>query len=110
MAAERLAGTTNEGMKLVKQNVADGRLEPGLVLDLRDRMHKFLTSSSSLEGMSRDIFRNITVALEELGDKNDSVINLSSWIKYTISMTSTNTIYGPFNPFATDSQVYTAFW
>ena len=110
IAAERLAGVTNEGMKLVKQNVAAGHLKPGLVFDLRDRMHEFLISSSSLERMSRSIFHNITATIQELGDNNDSVIDLFSWIKHTISITSTNTIYGPSNPFDTDPQVYAAFW
>lgn len=110
MAAERLAGTTNEGMKLVKQDVVGGHIEPGLVLDVRNRMHKFLIANSSLECMSREMFRNITVALQGVGENSDCTIDLSSWIKYTMSITSTNTIYGPLNPFATDSKVYDAFW
>lgn len=110
LAAERLAGATLEGMKLVRQGSAGSHPEQGLVADIRDRIHKFLNSSSSLESMSRDMFENIAVALQEFDYNNGTIVNLSSWIKHAISIASTNTIYRPMNPFATDPQVYAAFW
>ena len=110
MAAERLAGTTTEGMKLIKQDVTDGHLERGLVADIRDRIRNFLGSNSSLESMSRDMFGSIAAALQELDYHDGTVVDLSSWIKHAISIASTNAVYGPMNPFVTTSQVYTAFW
>ena len=110
MAAERLAGTTTEGMKQVKQGVAGGHLEEGLVADIRHRMHTYLNSSLSLKSMSRDVFGNLAVALQEL-DSNDGInVDLSTWVKHAISIASTNAIYGPQNPFVADPHIYTAFW
>lgn len=110
LTTERLAGTTKEGMKLVRQDITGGHHERGVVNDYQERTHKFLSSSSSLESMSYEMFRNITVVLQELGHNDGSVVNLSSWVKQAISITSTNTMYGPMNPFATNSKMYSAFW
>ena len=110
MAAERLAGTTTEGMKHIRQGVAGGHLDQGLVTDIRKRVHTYLNSSSSLQSMSRGMFENLAVALQELDSKDGIDVNLSSWVKHAISIASTNAIYGPRNPFVTDSQIYTAFW
>lgn len=110
MAAEHLAGTSTEGMKLVLDGIGESHPRRGLVAEIHDRVHKVLSSSSSLESMSRDMSMNIALALNELGSHDGTVVNLSSWVKHAISIVSTNTIYGPMNPFVTDSQVYTAFW
>lgn len=110
MAAERLVGTTTEGMKLVRQDIVGSHLKRGLVTDIRDKIHRFLNSSSCLESMSREMFGNVAVALQGLEHSDGTVINLSSWIKHAITIASTTTFYGPFNPFITDSEVYPAFW
>ena len=110
MAAERLAGTTPEGMELVRQGIASSHPERGLVFDSRDRFHRLLNLNTNLAAMSQEMFRNIEAELYKLGHSGDTVIDLSSWTKQTISIASTNTIYGPMNPFANNSQVYRAFW
>ncbi|KAI4219356.1 MAG: hypothetical protein L6R36_008383, partial [Xanthoria steineri] len=53
---------------------------------------------------------NMAAALSNLASTSDSVVNLSQWMKRTISVASTNAVYGLLNPFATDSRVYGAFW
>ena len=110
MAAERLAGTTTEGMKHIRESVPSGHLEQGLVADIRKRVHTYLNSSSSLQSMSRGMFGNLAVAFQEL-DSNDGIeVDLSSWVKHAISIASTNAIYGSRNPFVINSQIYNAFW
>ena len=110
MAAERLAGTTLEGMKLVRQGVVSSHPERGIVLDTRNRIHRLLNSNTNLAAMSQDLFSNIAVAHHKLCHSDGTVIDLASWTKQAITVASTNTIYGPMNPFATTSQVYRAFW
>ena len=110
MAAERLAGTTPEGMKLVRQGIASSHPKQGVVFDTQDRFHKLLNLNTNLAIMSQEMFRNTAAALHTLDHSGDTVIDLSSWTKEVISIASTNTIYGPMNPFAKNSQVYRAFW
>ena len=110
LAAERLAGTTSHGLALIRED-SDGDCHlRGLVADSHERFHKILNSSSCLESMSCDMAANIATALSNLASTSDSVVNLSQWMKRTISVASTNAVYGPLNPFAIDSRVYDAFW
>ena len=110
LAAERLAGTTSHGLALIRED-SDGDCHVrGLVADSHERFHKLLNSSSCLKSMSCDIAANIATALSNLASTSDSVVNLSQWMKRTISVASTNAVYGPLNPFAIDSRVNGAFW
>lgn len=110
LAAERLAGTTSHGLALIREDIHGDCHVRGLVADSHERFHKFLNSSSCLESMSCDMAANMAAALSNLASTSDSVVNLSQWMKRTISVASTNAVYGLLNPFATDSRVYGAFW
>lgn len=113
MAAEKLAGTTPEVSAIVRHDIASGSHGQGLVGGARDRLHRILNSSSDLELMARDMFQHISVHINQLeheAEVDGSHVDLSSWVKKAVSLASTNTIYGPKNPFSVDPEVCAAFW
>lgn len=70
-----------------------------------------LAPGPGLDEMNRVMIENVAISLESLAvpATKGQKIMLSSWLRHEITVATTNSVYGPLNPFK-DRKVEDAFW
>lgn len=70
-------------------------------------LHPSLSPGPRLDAMNRVMARNVTASLDRI--QTPKVIKLFEFIKHEITLVTTDSVYGPHNPFQ-DSAVADSFW
>lgn len=69
-----------------------------------------LAPGYALDSMNRAMIQNVAASPEKLqSTKKAHRINLAQWLTHEVTMATTNSVYGPRNPFK-DAKVEKAFW
>ena len=96
-------------MDIVKQSIRDKDFKRGFLHDMHHRLLATLSPGPALDEMNLAMSRNVLSVLDALNPDGE-ILNLYGWIKHTVSMVSTDAMYGPMNPFRLNPKVEQAFW
>ena len=104
---KRITGHDETTSQIVQLNL-NGENGPGYVIDVHDGMVAALAPGRSLENMTEVMLHEASRCLESLDDGVE--VDLFAWMRNTVTLCSTRAIYGPSNPFSTDSRFAGLFW
>ncbi len=111
MVATRLCGSSTEAKKLAMANVNGDEGDWGLSRDTYSKIKAALTPGPELDAMNRAMIQNLAKALDDLRppDGKRAQIKLAKWVCDCITAATTDSVYGPRNPFKTED-VVNGFW
>ena len=72
-------------------------------------MYKILKPGFGLDGITRAMLLETTTLLDELEGVDNGTVDLWEWVRHAITMATTESVYGPLNPYR-DAEVEGAFW
>ena len=107
--AVRITLPSKDGLAILLKNLNGEQGEWGLQIDTHKGMHAALAPGTALDSMSQPMLRTVAESLDSLGTDSKVTIDLASWLRHTITMASTDAVYGPTNPFK-DPAVEDGFW
>lgn len=109
--AYNVCGPSEEAHNIVMNNVNGDDGDWGLSMELYAAMRDALLPGRHIDEMNREMIRCIGASLEDTKPHNGQnvTIKLASWLRETITIATTNSVYGPQNPFK-DAAVVNAFW
>ena len=100
----RAAGSSQEGHDILMRNV------DGLYMEISAALRAALAPGPSLDEMNRVMIQNVAASIDDLGTTGRPVKKrLAQWLRNTVTIATTNSIYGPQNPYK-DQSVQDAFW
>jgi len=108
--ASRVCGSSKEAHAILMKNVNGDEGEWGLSMETYECMRAALAPGADLDAMNRVMFQNIAASIDELRTtKRMAKKGLAQWLRNTITIATTNSVYGPQNPYK-DQSVQDAFW
>ena len=109
--AFNVCGPSAEAHKIVMNNVNGEEGDWGLSMELYAAMRGALLPGPHIDEMNREMIRCINASLEDIKLRKGQhrTMNLASWLRETVTIATTNSVYGPQNPFK-DASVVDAFW
>ena len=109
--ATKICGSSDEVHRILMKNLNGDDGDWGLSMDSYAGMRAALSPGPGLDDMNRVMIQNIAASLDSLKPAPDSrtKIGLAKWLRGTVTQATTNSVYGPQNPFK-DSEVADAFW
>ncbi|KAG7008470.1 cytochrome P450 monooxygenase [Physcia stellaris] len=109
--ASQICGTSAEAHEILMKNVNGDEGSWGLSMDTYEAMRAALKPGTALDSMNRLMVQSVAASLDSLAAKDGKSrkIHLSSWLRHSITAATTNSVYGPQNPFKA-RQVVEAFW
>jgi hypothetical protein len=109
--ASTVCGTSAEAQAILGQNVNGDDGNHGLSMDSYNAMRAALLPGSDLDNMNRSMIQEIAKSLDLLqpSGKESRKIGMYSWLRDTITLATTRSVYGPMNPYE-DKTVANAFW
>ena len=109
--ANQICGTSAEAHKILMTNVNGEEGDWGLSMESYEAMRAALKPGVALDEMNRLMVDDIAASLHNLiSNANEKVqIQLSSWLRDKVTAATTNSVYGPQNPFKA-KRVADGFW
>ena len=93
-------------MKNVNGDEGDWRLS----MESYAAIKNALAPGAELDGMNRVMVQNVASSLDNLEAEGSSIrVGLAQWLRKTITKATTNSVYGPLNPYR-DEAVQNGFW
>ena len=109
--ANRICGSSAKAQRILDRNVNGDEGDWGLSMESYAQMRAALAPGAGLDMMNRIMIQNTATFLNGLipsGEKQVQ-IGLAEWLRYAVTIATTNSVYGPKNPFK-DSEIFKAFW
>ncbi|KAI4095287.1 MAG: hypothetical protein LQ339_007284 [Xanthoria mediterranea] len=107
----RLFDLDKEAMKLASTNVDHPGGSWNFIVETSRIFHRCLSPGPSLEKMERAALTAILGHLDELASKPDGVVlDLFAWLRTMMTVSSTEALYGPQNPFTKRPELEQALW
>lgn len=106
----RVLGTSPETFKILMKTANGDKGDLIISTELIGNIRSAILSASNLEKMNRVMTQSIAGSFDSLEvatDKNK--LKLANWLRRNLTMATTNSLYGPQNPFK-DDLVADAFW
>ena len=108
--ANAICGTSKATHEILAKNLNEEEGPWGLSHDTYAGMRAALTPGPALDQMNRVMIENIAQALDDLEPAPGSRrVKLASWLRECITSATTNSVYGPENPFLRE-EVAESFW
>jgi hypothetical protein len=114
--AKRLFHPSAKGGEIMNANTNAKRGERGLYTEGAETIHAALLPGRGLDEMNRIAIQNIAASCDRLDLRSHGKtvtpparINLRQWLQHEITLATTNSVYGPMNPFK-DPKVEAGFW
>lgn len=108
--ASKICGVSAEAHKVLLNNVNGDEGDWGLSMESYAAIRSALLSGPGLDEMNRVMIQSIAASLDSLQVSVDKPkLKLAKWLRSNVTIATTNSIYGPQNPFKDDS-VADAFW
>ena len=109
--AMKICGSSDEAHRILMKNLNGDDGDWGLSMDSYACMRAALSPGPGLDDMNRVMIQNIAASLDSLKPASGShtKIGLAKWLRHTVTEATTNSVYGPQNPFK-DVEVAEAFW
>ncbi|KAL8717337.1 MAG: hypothetical protein Q9225_005412 [Loekoesia sp. 1 TL-2023] len=107
----RIFGVGEEAMVIINENIDGEKGNWGLLPDISRGMHNALAPSESLDWMTRTMLTKMMEYVDPLGASKDGTeTNLYKWIRTAFTVSSTEAVYGPKNPFNHQPELEDVFW
>ncbi|KAE8378146.1 cytochrome P450 [Aspergillus bertholletiae] len=103
--AENGGGINGRGMQLLRDKESGGQ---GVGQQTADSMHPALLGSG-LDQMNGKMIVTLKTVMDELASEPDTVVDLYQWCCHAVTVASTDAVYGPLNPYRSESN-RRAFW
>jgi hypothetical protein len=114
--AKLLFHPSAKGGEIMIANTNANNGERGLYSEGIKSIHAALLPGGGLDEMNRIAIQNIAASCDRLDPRSDGKavappvrIKLMQWLRHEITMATTNSVYGPMNPFK-DPKVEAGFW
>lgn len=109
--ASQVCGSSAEAHNILMKNVNGDEGNWGLSMESYEAMRTALKPGAALDDMNRLMMQNIAASLDNLavGVGQTVKIRLSAWVRDSVTAATTNSVYGPQNPFK-ERGVVDAFW
>ena len=109
--ASTVCGSSADAHKILMKNVNGDEGDWGLSMESYAAMRTALSPGPGLDGINRVMVDSVTSSLESIRPSKGKVttVELAGWLRNNITLATTNSVYGPGNPFK-DKAVVDAFW
>ncbi|KAI9717487.1 MAG: hypothetical protein M1828_007187 [Chrysothrix sp. TS-e1954] len=109
--ATNVCDITKETQEILAKNVNGEDGDWGLSMDSYSEMRAALSPGVGLDQMNRVMIKELAAGLDDLLPKSQSMtrVNLVEWLRRAVTLATTNSVYGPDNPFKKD-EVFQGFW
>lgn len=109
--ASRICGVSQGAESIVNDNVNGEEGDTGMSMESYAAMRAALSPSAGFDDMNRQMIENVAASLDGLKPSMHQpvIIGLSKWFRRNVTAATTNSVYGPLNPFK-DQSVVDAFW
>ena len=109
--ASRVCDSSKEAQEILQINVNGDEGDWGLSMDSYKAMRGALAPGTALDAMNRVMIQNVAASLERLRSQGDTPLKIGflSWLRHEVTMATTNSVYGPMNPFK-NPKVEEGFW
>ena len=109
--AARMCGVSQKAEALVNENVNGDHGDTGMVMESFVLTKAALSSSTEFDEMNRQSLQEITASVNRLTSLTSKTarVKLMMWLRRNLTTASTNSVYGPQNPFK-DRSIADAFW
>ncbi|KAH8651557.1 cytochrome P450 [Tricladium varicosporioides] len=109
--ATTVCGASAEAHNILLKNVNGDEGDWGLSMDSYSAMRAALLPGPGLDEMNRLMIQNVAASLDSLipTGKKSTTMKLSAWLRRTVTAATTNSVYGPQNPFK-DPEIEDCFW
>lgn len=107
MGAMSVCGSSKIANDILNTNTNGEEGDWGYSMTFYKTIHKPLSPGPELDAMNRVMAQNITASID--GIKGKLVVSLFDFIKREIAIATTDSVYGPQNPFK-DPAVADGFW
>ena len=105
----RLLDPSKAAVAIAMDNAGGEEGDWGLTITIVKEVHRGLAPGANLDQMSRSMFQTLMSAFQSLESDEITRINLFGWLRHTITQATTDSVYGPQNPFK-DLNVENGFW
>ena len=108
--SSRVCGSSKEAHDIVMKNVNGDEGDWGLSMETYAAMRAALAPGPDLDEMNRLMVWNNASSIDDLSTVGKPTKkNLAQWLRNTVTLATTNSVYGPYNPYK-DQSVQDAFW
>ncbi len=109
--ASKICGVSQGAESIVDDNVNGEEGDTGMSMESYAAMRAALSPSAGFDDMNRQMIENVAATLDglKLSTHQPVIIGLSKWFRRNVTAATTNSVYGPLNPFK-DQSVVDAFW
>ncbi|KAL9619511.1 MAG: hypothetical protein Q9160_005874 [Pyrenula sp. 1 TL-2023] len=109
--ASKVCGVGPGTQSILNINVNGDEGDWGLSMDSYSAMRTALKPGPQLDDMNRVMIEEIAKSLDQLqpAQRETRTINIYTWLRDTITMATTRSVYGPLNPY-NDKAIADAFW
>jgi hypothetical protein len=108
--AHRVCGSSAETHEILMRNVSGDEGDWGLSMESYAGIRAALFPGQDLDAMNRVMIMNISSSLDTvIFPGKEARVNLGKWLRSTITLATTNPIYGPHNSFK-DKAIEDGFW
>lgn len=104
----RLFGTGPQTNAIVAKEAT--KEKDAFMADIHDGMYEILGPGQELERMTKVTIETLGAYFDELSSEKGLSIDLFAWIRRVFSISSTDAVYGPDNPFRHHADLEDAFW
>ena len=110
--ASQVCGSSREAHNILMKNVNGDEGNWGLSMESYEAMRTALKPGAGLDDMNRLMIQSIEASLENnlTSEASQTVrLQLAGWLRESVTAATTNSVYGPQNPFK-EKDVVNAFW
>ena len=104
-SAERIAGITGKGLKLLQERHSGGG---GANEDVVHAMHPALLGPA-LDVMNQKMISGLCSSVDAFASNPEKPLDLHAWCRHAITVASVRAVWGPNNPYESES-LRSAFW
>ena len=104
-----LAGMSKQAEIKMLDNPQGEKGDHSLLWGAMMAIHQNMKPGKSLDQINQDMARHLTIILRDLDAEEGATIDLWEWVKHKMTLVTTESIYGPLNPFK-DKAVEDSFW
>ena len=102
-------GASPAGRKILVRTTPEGKEDFSYAVEFPKAIHPAVTPGAKLDGMNRVSAEKVLDAVERLIGEGTRTLKLFAWVQKEIMIATTETVYGPMNPFR-DEKVREAYW
>lgn len=106
--ATGMAGLSKKAAKAIQENVHGDNGQSSLFMEGMMAMHRDLRPGDALDQMTFVAVQKIAASMSELGTEDGKPIELWNWVNHNFMASTTDSVYGPKNPFQ-DPEIAQAF-